>query len=251
MAKVAIFIPARLNSSRFPQKILAPINGIPMIIHVLNNARALGLGECYVACCSEGVKKIVEEHGGQAIVTDPNLPSGTDRVFAAVRTLSEKPDIIVNLQGDMPIFSHSLVKNIINVMVNNKNIDMATPVVMISDKNDINNKNKVKVVFENMEKNAPGRALYFSREAIPSGAMSFYSHIGVYAYKYNSLEKFVSLKPSYLEQTERLEQLRCLENNMNVWAVPVSGVAYSVDVPSDLDSVICCINGTNLFKSIK
>jgi 3-deoxy-manno-octulosonate cytidylyltransferase (CMP-KDO synthetase) len=240
----AIFIPARLASSRFPEKILTLIDGKPMIIHVLERAQSLNMGECYVACCSEKIKKLVEEHGGKAILTDPDLPSGTDRIYAALETLHEKPEIIVNLQGDMPVFSTSIVKEIIEIMYMHKSIDMATPVVKIENPEHITNVNKVKVVFENMETNEPGRAIYFSREPIPNGAQQFYLHIGVYAYRYESLSKFVELPPSYLEKTERLEQLRCLENGIDVWAVPVDGYAVSVDVPGDLSQVNCCNKNT-------
>lgn len=249
--KVAIFIPARLASSRFPQKILTPINGLPMIVHALKRAQELSLGECYVACCAEETKKIIEEHGGKAILTDPDLPSGTDRVYAALQTLSEKPDIVVNLQGDMPIFSENIIAEIVEVMKIHQEIDMATPVSLIRDEEHIGNENKVKVVFENMNDRKPGRAIYFSREAIPNGAREYFYHIGIYAFRQNALEKFVNLPQSYLEKTERLEQLRCLENGMNVWAVPVQGIALSVDVESDLKAVNCCIENTRAEKVAK
>lgn len=242
--KIAIFIPARLNSSRFPRKVLTPIDGIPMIVHVLKRAQRLNLGECYVACCSEEIKEIVEQHGGKAILTDPDLPSGTDRVFAALQTISEKPDIVVNLQGDMPVFSPNIITEIVDVLQKNENIDMTTPVALIREEKDINNENKVKVVFENMDQHMPGKAIYFSRAAIPNGAKKYYYHIGVYAFQRKALEKFVNLKTSYLERIERLEQLRCLENNMNIWAVPVEGITISVDVANDLRSIHCCTENT-------
>lgn len=233
----AIFIPARLNSSRFPRKILEPINGKPLIIHVLDRARELNLCECYVACCCEEVKKIVENYGGHAIVTDPDLPSGTDRIFSALETFENKPEYIINLQGDTPVFDGNILKEILKVLQNHEGVDMTTPVILKNNTDDASNENVVKVIFEHMERNEPGRAFYFSRSPIPHGSKFFYSHIGIYAYRYEALKKFVSLPQSFLERTERLEQLRLIENGMNVWAVPVDGMALSVDVASDLDAV--------------
>lgn len=238
----AIFIPARLNSSRFPRKILEPINGRPLIIHVLDRAKSLNLCDCYVACCCEEVKTIVENYGGKAIVTDPNLPSGTDRIFAAAETLERKPEFIINLQGDNPVFDESILPEILKILENDKSIDITTPVALQKNLEEAHNENTVKVIFNNMEKNEPGKAIYFSRSFIPNGADYFYSHIGIYAYRYNSIKKFVSLRQSFLEKTERLEQLRALQNDMNIWAVPVQGLALSVDVQDDLKPVLEFLN---------
>lgn len=234
----AIFIPARLNSSRFPRKILTPINGKPLIIHVLERAQKLNLCECYIACCCEEVKNLIEEHGGKAIITDPNLPSGSDRIFAAVETLDEKPEFIINLQGDNPVFDGNILIDILKVLQDNINIDITTPVSLHNDISEAQNENLVKVIFNNMENNQAGKALYFSRNAIPNGLNYFYSHIGIYAYRYPALKKFVNLPQSFLEKTERLEQLRAIQNGMNIWAVPVKGNAISVDVKEDLNEVL-------------
>ena len=236
-----IFIPARLNSSRFPRKILEPIDGKPLIIHVLERAQRANICECYVACCCEEVKQIVENYGGKAIVTNPDLPSGTDRIFAALETLAEKPQYIINLQGDTPVFDESILADILNVLKNNHEIDMTTPVVLSANQNELVNENTVKVVFNNMEEHMPGKAIYFSRSAIPNGSEWFYSHIGMYAYRYGALKKFVVLSQSFLEKFERLEQLRAIQNDMNVWAVPVKGNAISVDVREDLQKVFDAI----------
>ncbi len=233
-----ILIPARLNSSRFPRKILAPIDGKPLIVRVFEEAKKSGCEDIYVACCSLEVKEIVESYGGKAIITDPDLPSGTDRVFAALSKLEKKPKFVVNLQGDTPIFDESIIPTILSVIQNNDLIEIATPVVRKICKLGSENQNVVKVVFNNMEKNEPGKALYFSRNHIPSGSDYFYSHMGIYAYRYEAIEKFVSLKTSFLEITERLEQLRALQNGMNIWAVPVHGDAIAVDTPEDLEFAI-------------
>jgi 3-deoxy-manno-octulosonate cytidylyltransferase (CMP-KDO synthetase) len=234
-----ILIPARLNSSRFPQKILTPINGKPMILHVLQRAQSLNFCECYVACCCESVQKIIEDGGGKAILTDPNLPSGTDRICAAMSELPSEPEFIINLQGDTPVFSKSIIPAIFEVLRNDASIDITTPVTTCdNNKENAENSNIVKVVFNGMDEGTPGKAIYFSRNPIPAGVtQSFYSHIGIYAYRREALKKFVSMKPSYLEVTERLEQLRAIQNGMNVWAVPVQGEAIAVDIIDDLKAV--------------
>lgn len=244
--KIAVVIPARLNSSRFPQKILAEIQGKPMIINVLENAKKANVGDCFVACCCRSIKDLIESYGGAAFVTSPDLDSGTDRVFSAVEQMSEKPDIVVNLQGDTPVFEPTILKSLVDVLLANDKIDMSTPVVKITDQEDISNPNIVKVAFNNMERNSHGQAIYFSRSSVPNGAREHYSHIGMYAYRYESLKKFVNLSPSYLEITERLEQLRCLQNNMHVEAVPVNGYAIAVDVPEDIDKVNAFLNNSGL-----
>lgn len=240
---VAIFIPARLNSSRFPKKVLHMIDEKPLIIHVLERAKSIGLCECYVACCSNELKDVVEQHDGKAILTDPNLPSGTDRVFAAVETLKNKPEYIINLQGDTPVFEPKILTEIFNVLKNDPEIDMTTPVTLSSNTEDFHNRNVVKVVFNNMEKVKPGKALYFSRSHIPHGSTQIYTHMGMYAYRYNAMKKFVNLEQTYLEKTESLEQLRAIQNNMNVYAVPVDGNAIAVDVPSDVEVVKKYLHG--------
>ncbi len=233
----AIFIPARLNSSRFPRKVLEPINGKPLIIHVLERAKKLNLCECYVACCCDEIKEVVENYGGKAILTDPDLPSGTDRIFTALETLNQKPQYIINLQGDNPIFEESIPEKLLDVLINNPKVDMATPVVRHDSLESFGYDHLVKVIFNGMEANIPGKAIYFSRSSIPNGAEFFYSHIGIYAYRYEALKKFVDLPQSFLEKTERLEQLRLIEADMNVWAVPVEGITLSVDVREDLKAV--------------
>lgn len=237
MSKNVVIIPARLNSSRFPQKILEPINGKPLIIHTLENAVKADVGECYIACCCESVKNIVESYNGNAIVTDPDLPSGTDRVFAALNSLNFEPDIIFNLQGDTPVFEPKILLSLLETMLSTPDIEMATPVVKIKNSIDIENPNVVKVAFNNMENDKPGQAIYFSRSPIPYNAHTFYAHLGIYAYRYKSLKKFISFNKSYLEQSEKLEQLRCLQNNMNIAAVPVEGYALCVDVKEDLQKI--------------
>ncbi len=249
-SRVLIIIPARLNSSRFPRKILTPINNRPLIINTLENAMKSGITkECYIACCSKEVKDIVEDYGYNAIITDPELQSGTDRIFEASKSIDRHlndDDIIINLQGDMPVFDESILHKIVDILEKDRSIDMSTPVSIIKDISKINDKNCVKVVFNNMEKNIPGKALYFSRESIPSGSDIFYKHIGIYAYRYHALKRFVSLERSYLEETEKLEQLRALQNNINIFAVPVESYSFSVDVREDLNQIFEFLSSNKL-----
>ncbi|MBR1479562.1 MAG: 3-deoxy-manno-octulosonate cytidylyltransferase [Alphaproteobacteria bacterium] len=240
----AIFIPARLGSTRFPRKVLEPINGKPLIIRVLDRARELDLCDCYVACCCEEVKQVVESYGGTAIVTDPELPSGTDRIYAALKTLEasgKNPQFVINLQGDTPVFDSRILPELLTVLKTNANVDIATPVVLHKELDEIANKNLVKVVFDGMDVERPGRAAYFSRSPIPANAPYFYSHIGIYIYRRAALERFVHLQQSFLEKVEKLEQLRAIQAGMNVWAVPTTGMALSVDVRDDLAPVLSAL----------
>jgi 3-deoxy-manno-octulosonate cytidylyltransferase (CMP-KDO synthetase) len=235
---VVILIPARLNSSRFPRKILALIDEKPMILHVLHRAQELNLCECYVACCCESVKEIIESGGGKAVLTDPKLPSGTDRIFAAIKELPFNPEFVINLQGDIPIFDAGIIPSILNVLKNDESIDITTPAIECkTDAFNLQDPNIAKVVFNGMDKGIPGRAIYFSRSIIPFGGECFYSHVGIYAYRRRALEKFVSLGQSYLEMAERLEQLRAIQEGMNLWIVPVTGNTFSVDVVDDLKTI--------------
>jgi 3-deoxy-manno-octulosonate cytidylyltransferase (CMP-KDO synthetase) len=209
-----------------------------MIIRVLERAQKLNLCKCYVACCCEEIKRVVEDYGGEAIITDPELQSGTDRVFAAVETLDRKPEYVINLQGDTPVFDPLMLSKSLEELKGNIEIDIATPATYCESLSDAANENVVKAVFNNMENKMPGKALYFSRSRIPHGATFFYSHVGIYAYRYDSLKKFMSLPRTFCERVERLEQLRALQNGMTIHVVPTEGVALSVDVTDDLKAVL-------------
>jgi 3-deoxy-manno-octulosonate cytidylyltransferase (CMP-KDO synthetase) len=200
------------------------------------------LCRCYVACCCNEIKKVIEDYGGEAIVTDPALQSGTDRVFAALETLEQKPEYIINLQGDTPVFTPRMLSETLDVLKGNEAIDITTPATYCDDHSKVHSVNTVKVVFENMDKHTPGKATYFSRSPIPHGSHFTYSHIGIYAYRYDSLKKFVSLPQTFCERAEKLEQLRGLQNGINIWVVPVTGTALSVDTEDDVEAVLKAIN---------
>lgn len=244
MSKILTIIPARLASTRLPNKPLADIGGKPMILRVYEQAKKTNLGEVVVACDSQEIANIIENVGGKAIITNPDLPSGTDRIFVALQKMPnhQEFEIIVNLQGDLPVIDPQVIIATAQLALKT-NTDIATLASVIKDDEEINNPNVVKIAIALLSDNNPelgkrlGRALYFSRLAIPHGAKEYYHHIGIYAYKRVALEKFVSLSPSKLEKTESLEQLRALENQMSIAVQIVDSHPTSVDNPQDLERV--------------
>jgi len=214
MSDVLTIIPARLASTRLPRKPLVDIAGKAMIIRVMEQAQKAQIGPVIVACAEEDIAKVVRAAGGQAVLTDPDLPSGSDRVHqAAARFDPDKVfDIILNVQGDMPLIPPQVLRDTVAVLAAETLADIATAVIATDDPAEITDPNCVKAVVT--ERN---RALYFSREAVPHGATSVFHHVGIYAYRRPALEKFCALPPSHLEQQERLEQLRALENDMRLY----------------------------------
>ncbi len=240
--KVIIIIPARLASTRLPNKPLADICGKTMIQRVYEQAVKANLGEVLIACDGEEIAAEVTKFGGNYVITDPNLPSGTDRIYAAYQDFAAKKsqqfDVILNLQGDLPNIDPSVIKDAANASWA-ADCDIATVASKISDEDEISNPNVVKIAISFKEKNL-GKALYFSRCAIPyakNNEADFYHHIGIYAYKKQALEKFVKLAPSELEKRESLEQLRALENDMRIFVKIVEAHPLSVDTKDDLAKV--------------
>ena len=226
-----ILIPARMASTRLPDKPLALIAGLPMIVQVWKRAVAAKAGEVVVACDGEAIAEVIRRAGGQAVITDPNLPSGSDRIHQALQTLDPKKkyDAIVNVQGDMPTLDPSLIKKAL-ALLENPDVDIGTLAAPITDEREKNDPAIVKVAI-----GGGGKALYFSRATIPTGQGPLYHHIGLYAYKRDSLEKFVSLPPSPLEKREKLEQLRALEAGMRIDIAIVDTAPLGVDTPETLE----------------
>ncbi len=236
-----IVIPARMASTRLPGKPLADIAGLPMIVHVLRAAERANAGPVVVACAELEIKHAVERAGGTAVLTDPDLPSGTDRVRQAAERVDPdgKYPIIVNVQGDMPTLDPSLVKTIIAPLIADHRIDMVTAAVKTTDPREIDDPNVVKAVISHSGFGASGRALYFTRASAPSGMddggqRSVYHHLGVYAYRRAALKRFCALPPSPLEQRERLEQLRAIEAGMAIHVCVVDLAPHGVDTEDDL-----------------
>ncbi len=237
-----VLIPARMASTRLPDKPLADIAGRPMIVHVAERARQSGLGRVAVATDTAEVARVVREAGFEAVMTRNDHQSGSDRIYEALRTLDPDGgvDIVVNVQGDLPTIEPETVRAAFRPLAT-ADVDIATLGVQVVDEDEKTNPNVVKIVgsplsSDNAAKARPGRlrALYFTRATAPWGEGPLYHHIGLYAYRRAALERFVSLPPSTLEQRERLEQLRALEAGMRIDVEIVKSVPLGVDTPDDL-----------------
>ena len=232
-----ILIPARLGSTRLPGKVLADIAGLPMIVHVLHRAQEAGVGPVAVACGEAEVAEAVTGHGGVAILTDPDLPSGSDRIHAALQTLDPegRHDVVINLQGDLPVIDPSYLAKVLLPL--EQGYDIGTLVAPVTSAEEARSPSVVKCVcaFSGEEDVAP--AVYFSRNAVPGGEGPLWHHIGIYGYRREALTRFVSLPPSPLELREKLEQLRALEAGMRVGAARMAAAPFGVDTPADLEHV--------------
>lgn len=229
-----VIIPARMASTRLPGKPLAAIAGVPMIVCVWRQAVAAGIGPVVVAAAEPEIVAAVEAAGGQAVLTDPDLPSGSDRVFAALNAVDPggKHDVVVNLQGDLPALDPAQIRAVADVL---GDADIATLAAEIDDPAERINPSIVKPVVAWDVDGLSGRALYFTRATAPSGDGPLFHHIGIYAFRRASLARFVALAPSPLEKREKLEQLRALEAGMTIRVARVDSVPLSVDTPADLE----------------
>jgi len=223
-----------MQATRLPGKPLADLAGTPMIVHVWRRAVAAKAGDVIVATDSVEIAEAVSAAGGTAIMTRADHASGSDRVFEAVTKADpdRRAGIIVNLQGDLPTLDPDLVTRCV-APLSNPDVDIATLAAVISEPEERTNPNVVKVVGTPLADDHL-RALYFTRATAPSGDGPLYHHIGIYAYRRPSLERFVALPPSPLEKREKLEQLRALEAAMRIDVAIVDTVPLGVDTPADL-----------------
>jgi len=230
-----VVIPARMAAQRLPGKPLADIHGLPMIVHVLNRAREADIGPVAVACGEAEIAAAVRAAGGIAVLTDPALPSGTDRVHAAMATLDpdRRHDVVVNLQGDVPTLDPAQLRLVL-APLDDPAIAIGTLVVPILDDHEASTDSFVKAVCAFPPDAAVAPALYFSRAPIPWGDGPRWHHIGIYAYRRPALDRFVTLPPSPLEQREKLEQLRALECGMRIACARMAHGLFGVDTPEDL-----------------
>ena len=232
-----ILIPARRASTRLPDKPLAMIGDEPMITHVWRRAMEAELCDVVVACDDPEIAWVIERAGGNAVMTDSDHPSGSDRIWDALGQLEAASDAtydtIINLQGDLPTLDPHLLHQLL-LPLEEPEVDIATLAAEILDEADKTAPQVVKPVIS-FETERQGRALYFSRAAVPTGEGALYHHIGVYAYRRAALERFVKAPPSPLEQREKLEQLRALELGMRVDVRVVDTVPLGVDTPADLE----------------
>ncbi|HET7084277.1 MAG TPA: 3-deoxy-manno-octulosonate cytidylyltransferase [Rhizomicrobium sp.] len=231
-----LLIPARMASTRLPDKPLATIGGVPMIVRVWARAVAAGLGPVVVAAGESAIVAAVEKAGGKAVLTDPTLPSGSDRIWAALQAADPggRHDVVVNLQGDLPALDPEQLKTVVAALARS-GADIATLAAPIDNQADAVNPAVVKAVVAWDAQERLGRALYFTRATAPTGEGTLYHHVGLYAYRRQALENFVALPPSPLEEREKLEQLRALEAGMSIAVARVDEAPLSVDTPADLE----------------
>lgn len=234
---ITAIIPARYASTRFPGKPLIDIKGITMIERVYNQCKkATGINGIVIATDDERIQKHVQSFGAQVVMTDPSLPSGTDRCAAALPLLNDWVDAVINVQGDEPFINPEQIDEIAALLAN-ENVEIATLIKVCADPSLYANPNCVKTVVDFNYK-----ALYFSRSTIPffrdQKEITFYRHIGLYGYRTQVLKKLVALPPSPLEQAEKLEQLRWLESGFSIQTACTSFDSFGIDTPEDLELII-------------
>lgn len=234
--KPIILIPARMAATRLPGKPLADINGIPMIVRVLRQAQAASIGPVAVAAGDIEIVEAVRAAGGLAVLTDPDLPSGSDRIVAALNEIDPagEHDVVINLQGDIPFLAPSVVEATARLLADQPSCDISTVMVAEADLSERTNPDIPKVVASMAPDGRSARALYFTRSVL-YGDAPVWLHHGVYGYRREALLRFTAAEPSPLELRERLEQLRALELGMSIWAAVIDEAPISVDNPADLE----------------
>ena len=244
--KTAIIIPSRMSSKRFPNKPMAKINGIPMIERVWKQGINSKIGDVYVACSEDEVFNLISSKGGKAIMTDPNLPSGTDRVFAAFNLLDNKDEYesIINLQGDMPLIDYKNIQSA-NIPLHN-GYDIGTIATDISI-DEMQNNNITKVTVDWQQEGIFGNSLDFYKFSTKK-ISNIYQHVGIYSFKPIALRKFVSLPPSKNEIDRKLEQLRAIDAGIKIGITYVENVPISVDTAEDLMLIENILKNRNEIK---
>ena len=234
----AIIIPARLASTRLPNKPLLPINGKPMILHVWEQAVAAEIGKVIVATDSDQIKELISEAGGNCELTRSNHQSGTDRIYEALENFDQDKNInfIVNLQGDLPQINRECLSSVVNLL-SDEAAEVSTLVCEMTDHDEINSKSIVKAIADINPNTKIGRAINFTRTPEASINGNYLHHIGLYAYTRSALEKFVHLAPSTREIDQKLEQLRALDNQMRIDIQLIDFLPLGVDTPEDLEKM--------------
>lgn len=230
-----VLVPSRLASTRLPDKPLADIAGEPMIVHVWRRAMEAGIGRVAVAAGNPEIAAAIRAAGGEAVDTDPDLPSGSDRIHAALAALDPDGahDAVVNIQGDMPTLEPRVARVALELL-DDPVVDIGTVAAVITRAEELQATQVNKAVVAWNADESRGRALYFTKFPAPWGEGNVYHHIGLYAFRRTALERFVTLPPSPLEKRERLEQLRALEAGMRIDVARVDTVPLGVDTPADL-----------------
>lgn len=234
--RALVLIPARMAATRLPGKPLLDIAGLPMIIHVVRRADAARIGRVVVATDAPDIAEVVRAHGGEAVMTSTDHPSGSDRIFEALQALdgAGQIDTVINVQGDLPTIAPEDIRAVLTPLADPE-VDIATLAAVIRKDEEHTNPNVVKVIGSPLSATRL-RALYFTRATAPYGEGPRYHHIGLYAYRRSALARFVALPPSPLETREKLEQLRALEAGMRIDVTVVDTVPLGVDTPHDLET---------------
>lgn len=232
-----VIIPARMAATRLPGKPLADIHGQPMIARAVRQALVADIGPVVVAAGEPEIVEAAEAAGARAVLTDPELPSGSDRILAALRQLDPegRHDLVINLQGDMPAVDPEVIKACARLIAEHADCDISTVVAPEASTDDRGNPNVVKAVLTMQADGRSGRALYFTRSTL-YGEGPVWRHIGIYGYRREALQRFAAAPPSPLERREKLEQLRAMELGMTIWATVVDEAPISVDTPEDLEA---------------
>jgi 3-deoxy-manno-octulosonate cytidylyltransferase (CMP-KDO synthetase) len=234
--RTLVLIPARMAATRLPGKPLLDIAGLPMIVHVLRRAEAAQIGRVAVATDTPEIADAATAHGFEAVMTRPDHPSGSDRIYEALCKLDPEgnTEIVVNLQGDFPTIQPDNIRSVLHPLADPA-VDIATLAAEIHTEEESTNPNVVKMVGSPINPQRL-RALYFTRATAPWGDGPRYHHVGLYAYRRRALQRFVALPQSPLERQEKLEQLRALEAGMRIDATIVDTVPRGVDTPADLET---------------
>ena len=234
--RTLVLIPARMAATRLPGKPLLDIAGVPMIVHVLRRAEAAQIGQVAVATDTPEIASVVKAHGGEAVMTSPNHPSGSDRIYEAMKILDPdgRCEIVINLQGDFPTITPDTIRAVLPPL-DDPAVDISTLASEIHSEEEDLAPSVVKAVGSPIGPRRL-RALYFTRATAPTGDGPRYHHIGLYAYRRAALQRFVELPPSPLEKQEKLEQLRALEAGMRIDVTIVDTVPRGVDTPADLET---------------
>jgi 3-deoxy-manno-octulosonate cytidylyltransferase (CMP-KDO synthetase) len=232
-----VVIPTRLGSSRLPGKALTDINGQPMIAHVWRRGLEADIGPVVVACGDRQIAEVIGDLGGHAVLTDPALPSGSDRAHAALNVADPQAryDTVVVLQGDLPAMDPATVGATLEPLRRDEGCEIATLATEIEDQLELQAPSVVKIALAIQPGESIGRAVYFSRSVIPAGAGKYYHHVGMYTYRRAALARYVGLPRGILEQRESLEQLRALEFGMRIDAAVIRTEPLGVDTLADLE----------------
>ena len=234
MSKTLTLIPSRLSASRLPGKPLLEINGIPIILHVVNKAISTKIGRVIVATEDIEIFNVIKKSGNEVVMTGSHHKTGTDRIYEVLEKMKiDETEYIINLQGDEPLINPDDIINLNNLVLKN-NYEFSTMAIKFKRKEDIQNENVVKVVTEKkLEKNILVKANNFVRKIDPKNQNNFYHHIGIYQFNISTLEKFVKLPQSENEKKKKLEQMRALDNNININVALAKSHYKGVDTKED------------------